>query len=95
MMPTKLTREKDKGTVISCGHTAAEGVLAREAKSGALLLHRQSQVTSKVEVRGKKLSTHVTSVAMLLMHDMRLTTMDHPNSEPWTVDGREMIGPTP
>ena len=40
MMPTKLTREKDKGTVISCGHKAAEGVLAREAKSGALLLQK-------------------------------------------------------
>ena len=29
------------------------------------------------------------------MHDMRLTTISQPSSEPWTVLGREMIGPTP
>lgn len=27
--------------------------------------------------------THVTSVAMLLMQDIRLTTMDQLKSEPW------------
>jgi hypothetical protein len=38
---------------------------------------------------------HVTRVAMLLMHDMRLTTMDQLSSEPWSVEGRDTIGPTP
>jgi len=37
MIPKKLTIENDKGTEISCGHNAAEGVAAREAKSGALV----------------------------------------------------------
>lgn len=32
---------------------------------------------------------------MLLMHDMRLTTIDQLSSEPWIVDGCEIIGPTP
>lgn len=32
---------------------------------------------------------------MLLMHDMRLTTIDQLSSEPWRVDGCEIIGPTP
>ena len=34
-------------------------------------------------------------VAILLMHDMRLTTIAHPNSEPCTVAGCDMMGPTP
>ena len=38
MMPMKLTSENANGTEMSCGHSAAEGRLAREAKSGALLL---------------------------------------------------------
>ena len=37
MMPMKETREKVSGTEKTCGHKAAEGVVAREAKSGALL----------------------------------------------------------
>jgi len=35
--PTKLTREKPRGTDMSWGHKAAEGVFAREEKSGAFL----------------------------------------------------------
>ena len=37
MMPMKETRGKVSGTAKTCGHKAAEGVVAREAKSGALL----------------------------------------------------------
>jgi len=37
MIPMKLTKEKQSGTAKSCGHNAAAGVVAREAKSGALL----------------------------------------------------------
>lgn len=37
MIPIKLTMENANGTAISCGHSAAEGVDAREAKSGAFL----------------------------------------------------------
>lgn len=37
MMPMNETREKPSGMAINCGRTAAEGVVAREAKSGALL----------------------------------------------------------
>ena len=37
MIPIKLTIEKPSGTAISCGRTVAEGYVAREAKSGALL----------------------------------------------------------
>jgi hypothetical protein len=73
MMPMKLTSEKVNGTEISCGRSAAPGVFAREAKSGAF----------------------VTSVAMLLMQDMRLETMAHERSLPWRVEGCRMMGPTP
>ena len=34
----KLTSEKVRGTEISCGRSAAEGVFARDAKSGAFLI---------------------------------------------------------
>lgn len=37
IIPMKLTSEKANGTDINWGHNAAPGVLAREAKSGALL----------------------------------------------------------
>jgi hypothetical protein len=37
MIPMKLTSENVKGTEISCGRSAAEGVFARDAKSGAFL----------------------------------------------------------
>ena len=40
IMPIKLTMEKPRGTEMSCGRTAADGYLAREAKSGALLHSR-------------------------------------------------------
>lgn len=36
IMPKKLTILKPIGTEINCGMTAAPGVVAREAKSGAL-----------------------------------------------------------
>lgn len=37
MIPMKLTNENESGTMMSWGNTAAEGVCARDAKSGALL----------------------------------------------------------
>jgi hypothetical protein len=37
MMPIKLTIEKPSGIAMSCGHHAADGLVAREAKSGAFL----------------------------------------------------------
>ena len=37
----------------------------------------------------------MTSVAMLLMQDMRLDTIVHPSSLPCTFDGWWIIGPTP
>jgi hypothetical protein len=37
MMPIKLTTENESGTANNCGHSAAPGVLALDAKSGALL----------------------------------------------------------
>ena len=37
MTPKKLTMEKHSGTEMSCGQSAAEGLLEREAKSGAFL----------------------------------------------------------
>lgn len=41
MIPMKLTSEKVRGTEISCGSSAADGVLARDAKSGAFLRRPQ------------------------------------------------------
>ena len=43
MIPIKLTIENPRGTENSCGRIAAAGVVARDAKSGALL----SGVSSK------------------------------------------------
>jgi hypothetical protein len=37
IIPKKLTIENESGTEMSWGHTAAEGVVARDAKSGALV----------------------------------------------------------
>ena len=37
MMPMKLTTENVMGTESNCGKKAAAGLVAREAKSGALL----------------------------------------------------------
>ncbi len=59
-MPIKLTSENVRGTEISCGSSAADGLFAREAKSGAF----------------------VTSVAMLLIHDIKLITISQANSDP-------------
>lgn len=39
-MPMKLTIENANGTAINWGHNAAEGVDAREAKSGAFLRYK-------------------------------------------------------
>ena len=39
--------------------------------------------------------THVTRVAMLLMHDMRLTSIDQLSSDPCDEAGRDTMGPTP
>lgn len=90
MIPMKLTKENDRGTVMSWGHTAAEGYLAREAKSGALLEQMSTQTVDEDQE-----STYVTNVAILLMHDIRLATIVHPSSDPCTVAGRDTIGPTP
>ena len=73
MIPTKHTSEAVSGSANNCGYSAADGVRAREAKSGAF----------------------VTSVTLLLMHDMELTTMAQPRSEPCSVDGWCTIGPMP
>lgn len=54
MIPMKLTSEKPSGTMISCGSTAAAGVVAREAKSGALLdRHPEMSTAGPKEHAGK------------------------------------------
>ena len=73
----KLTSENPRGTESSCGRIAAAGVFARDAKSGALL----KSVSPDWHRVGNR-RTHVTSVAMLEMQDMRLKTIAHPRSEP-------------
>lgn len=73
MMPMKLTMMNPNGIAMSCGKPAALGVVAREAKSGALTAR----------------------VAMLEMQDIRETTIAQPSSEPFSVAGWWMIGPTP
>ena len=82
------------GTEKSWGKSAADGVVARDAKSGAFLFHIHGLISpSRHETeRG---DTCTMRVAILLMHDMRLITIAHPNSEPCTVAGWEMMGPTP
>lgn len=49
----------------------------------------------KNQMQRRRKGIHVTRVAMLLMQDMRLTSMDQLSSEPWSLEGRETIGPTP
>lgn len=78
MMPMKLTTENPRGTEISCGRTAAAGVFAREAKSGALL----QGLSEDIHQAGRRI-THVIRVAMLEMQDMRLNTIAQLRSEPW------------
>lgn len=73
MIPIKLTMINPNGMAMSCGKAAALGVLAREAKSGALTVR----------------------VAMFEMQDISDTTIDQPRSEPCSVLGCRMIGPTP
>ena len=79
MIPMKLTIENPRGTEISCGRIAAAGVFAREAKSGALL-----SGASQIPIGYGERRAHVTSVAMFEIHDMRLKTIAHPRSEPWS-----------
>lgn len=43
----------------------------------------------------KEKGTNVTSVAILLMQDIKLLTIAHPSADPWTVAGWLMMGPTP
>ena len=43
MTPKKLTMEKHRGTAKSWGQSAAEGLLEREAKSGAFLCEHEGQ----------------------------------------------------
>ena len=90
MIPIKLTMEKPNGTATSCGHTAADGYVAREAKSGALLMG--SMNSGSASCKGQ---TYVTKVAMLLMHDMRLATIFQPRTLPWIVEGWWTMGPAP
>ena len=91
-MPRKLTIGNERGTENIWGHNAAFGVAAREAKSGAFLF-RHPRV--KNQTQSKREGIHVTRVAMLLMHDIRPTSIDQLSSEPWSVEGRDTIGPTP
>ena len=44
---------------------------------------------------GNLSGTYVTSVDMLLMHDMMLETIAQPKAEPCSVPGWRMMGPTP
>lgn len=104
MMPRKLTMENVKGTARSCGMPAAEGRLARDAKSGALLwgdahAYIQSAKRERQEESSRRGGgggeTYVTSVAMLLMQDIRLDTIAQLRSLPCNAEGWWMIGPTP
>ena len=82
MIPMKLTIEKPSGTEISCGRLAAAGYFALDAKSGAFL---QSILVSRSFGCRHTLrtgSTHVTRVAMLLIHDIKLETIAQPRAEP-------------
>ena len=64
----------------------------RDAKSGAFLGPKVPVSQTLVYVEG---STYVTSVAMLLTHDIRFATIAQPREEPWTFDGCRTMGPTP
>lgn len=48
MIPMKLTSENASGTDINWGHNAAPGVVAREAKSGALLKYVIFRVSARL-----------------------------------------------
>ncbi len=88
MMPMKLTMENVSGTARSCGRPAADGCLAREAKSGALLRHQDRVSKSTQEGRTcSKDAAYVTSVAILLMQDIRLTIIAQLRSLPCNVEG--------
>lgn len=50
MIPMKLTSENASGTDINWGHNAAPGVVAREAKSGALLKYVIFRVSARLRV---------------------------------------------
>jgi hypothetical protein len=56
-------------------------------------IHRSLQERSTGYSKGEK--TYVTSVAILLIHDIKLATIPHPSSCPCIDDGCRMIGPTP
>lgn len=56
-MPMKLTTENEMGTAKSWGHSAAPGVLAREAKSGAFLSSAGVSHATPHETRRKILRT--------------------------------------
>ena len=90
MMPIKLTSENPTGTESNWGRTAADGYDAREAKSGALL-----DIIWLVRAWSTYKDTYTTSVAMLLMHETMEITMVHPSSEPSSLAGWLIIGPTP
>ena len=88
MIPMKLTMENVNGTARSCGRPAANGFFARDAKSGALLRHQDR--VSKPSQEGRTCSrdgAYVTSVAILLMQDMRLTIIAQLRSLPCNVEG--------
>lgn len=93
MMPKKDTIENPSGMPMIWGQTAAEGVVARDAKSGALLKWTPSQ--SIVSEGRLRLNTNVIRVAMLLMQEPMAATIAHALAEPCRVPGWWMIGPTP
>lgn len=87
MIPRKLTIENPSGTEISCGSSASDGLLERDAKSGALLTINEADPCAQHDGIERGGTAYVTRVAMLLMQDMVLETIDHPNAEPWIFEG--------
>lgn len=90
-MPIKHTIEDAKGNAKSCGQSAAAGVLALDAKSGAFLFCFQSEMGTEKQTR----HADVRSVTKLLTHDMRLTTIAQARLDPWMEEGCWTIGPIP
>lgn len=88
MMPMKLTMENVNGTARSCGRPAANGRFARDAKSGALLRHQNRvRKAPQEEWMCSKDAAYVTSVAILLMQDIRPTIIAQLRSLPCNVEG--------
>lgn len=84
IMPMKLTSEKQIGIEISCGHKAADGWWARDAKSGAFLQSMgqtwDSSKRPEPPGRGKNVrsySGHVTNT--------RHEAWDHRPSQVWAL----------